>query len=352
MLTPDERKEVIAELSDYAAPPNSVGILTRLFTGPDRLELGDMPLELLTVTDQSTWLVDACLLSRWRRNPSLLEQLLSALVVRGKGGLQRLVTRVQQQIDPNPDPFRTSWVLARQPFLGRPQLRVAARDLVDSVNQPILRVYGPSKSGKTYTTELFSYVMTEARPDLHVVPVELADGTGPTYKVEELAESLTLTMKNLTTFPERSASSYPKALVRWLIGNVYRNPGLWIFVLDGFGQPNVQEEVVEFINMLAQFMFNPEFARRMRLVLLHYDKDLMGNWRAWTGDDGPLPLTGVTVNDLIDCITAFNAMMQAQNQPGKMIAPADIPVLAEAMLAKSQTEPFQLPSLYKQLRTL
>ena len=354
MLTRDERDQVIADLSDHVAPPNTIGNFIKItFVDPqDRVELGELPLDMNRVSEQASWLVDACLSSRWRRAPSLMERLLNQLITAGKGGLASLLTRVQQKIDPNPDPFSTFWVLAQQPFLSRPDLRKAARNLVEGVNQPILRVNGPSKSGKTYTTELFSFVMTETRPDLHVVPVDLAPGTGPTYKVEELAESLTLTMPNTDPFPQRSTSSYPKALARWLVRNVNRNPGVWIFVLDGFGQQNVQDEVIEFIQLLAQYVIAPEFARKMRLVLLHFDKDLVGNWRAWTVDDGPLLPNGVTAQDLIDCIVAFNAKMEAQNQPAKMIAPADIPAIANDMITAATSEPFQLKSLYEQLRAI
>ncbi|MGH9960849.1 MAG: hypothetical protein ACREBC_27650, partial [Pyrinomonadaceae bacterium] len=55
------------------------------------------------------------------------------------------------------------------------------------------------------------------------------------------------------------------ALVRWLIRSANRNSGIWIFVLDGFGQPNVQPEVVEFIRQLAQYIANPEFARTLTM---------------------------------------------------------------------------------------
>lgn len=356
MLTREERDRVIAELGDHVAPPNSIGNFIRItfVDAPDRVELGDLPLDLNRVSEQASWLVDACLSSRWRRSPSLLERVLDKLITAGKGGLEfpALLTRVQQKIDPNPDPFATFWVLAQQPFLSRPDLRKAARNLVEGVNQPILRVNGPSQSGKTYTTELFSFVMTEIRPELHVVPVALAPGTGPTYKVEELADSLTLTMPNTDPFPQRSTSSYPKALARWLVRNVNRNPGLWVFVLDGFGQQNVQDEVIEFIHLLAQYVITPEYARKMRLVLLHFEKDLVGNWRAWTVDDGPLLPNGVTTQDLIDCLVAYNAQMQAQNQPAKMIAPADIPDIANDMIAAAKKEPYQLKSLYEQLRTI
>jgi hypothetical protein len=354
MLTKNEREQVIADLTDYVAPPNTMGALIKAaFTPPSRLEIGEMPLDMYRTSEQATWLVDACLAGGWRLQPSLLESLLNRLVnFGGKGGLDPILTRVRQGVDPNPDPYRTLWVMNHQPFFSRQALRKAARDLVEGVNQPILRVNGPSKSGKSYTTELFKFVMTEVRTDLHVVPVELAPETGPTYQVEELAESLTLTMPNTDPVPQRSTSSYPKALARWLVRNVNRNPGLWIFVLDGFGQKNMQDEVVELIHLLAQYMFTPEYARKMRLVLLHFDKDLVGNWRPWTVDDAALLPNGLIASDLIDCIVAFNAEMLAQNQADKMIEPADIPVIAKDMIAAAQKEPFQLQSLNDQLRAI
>ena len=86
----------------------------------------------------------------------------------------------------------------------------------------------------------------------------------------------------------------------------------------------------------------------MRLLLLDYDQDLVGNWRAWTGDEGPLQNNGITATDLVVCLQALNIKMQAED-PNKMIEPAAIPTIADAMLAKSKTEPPQLTSLYQQL---
>jgi hypothetical protein len=352
MLTKAEREQVISDLTEHTAPPNTVGALFKTtFTFEYRTDLGEPPLDMNRTSEQAAWLVDACLSLRWRRLPSAMELLLTRLVnTGGKGGLAPILTRVQQKIDPNPDPFDTLWVMAQQPFFSRLPLRKAARNLVEGVNQPILRVNGPSMSGKTYTRQLFEFVMSEVRPDLHVVPVELAPETGPSYTVEELADSLTLSM-NTDPVPQRSASSYPKALARWLVRNVNRNPGIWIFVLDGFGQ-KLQDEVVEFINLLAQYVFTPEFTRKMRLVLLHFDQDLVGNWRPWTVDDGPLVPNGIAASDLIECLVAFNAQMQATDQPDKMIEPADIPVIANDMIAEAKKAPFQLRSLNNQLRAI
>jgi|GEM_PF-6783567 len=349
MLTRDERIQVINDLSDHVGLTNTIGaLITIVFSVSDRAELGNLPTDLNNVQDQATWVVDACLSSRWRLNPSLLELLLVRLTGQGgKGGLMPILVRVQRQEDPNPDPFQARWVLSNQPFLDRGPLRSAARLLVEDIGQPILRVNGPSLSGKTYTAELLSFVMS-ARPDLHVVQVELAPETGPSYQVEELAESLVLSMEKTDRFPARSNSSYAGALVRWLIRNAYRNSGIWIFVLDGFGQEKVQDEVVEFIKQLAQHISKPEFARKLRLVLLHFDQPLfIGNWRARTVDDGPLTLGSVTPSDLEDCLIEFNSKMRALNRTAKMIDPAEIPQVAAGIIARSNGA--QLPHLYEQL---
>src|SRR5213076_671019 len=67
-----------------------------------------LPLDMSSVPDQAQWLVEHCLVSRWTHTPSLMEQLLSALVtLAGAGSLAPLRERVRQRIDPNPDLFQT-----------------------------------------------------------------------------------------------------------------------------------------------------------------------------------------------------------------------------------------------------
>lgn len=351
MLTREEREQVIDDLADHVGPTSSIGdLLTIVFQPAQRTDLGAFPLNLNNVRDQSAWLVDACLANRWRRTPSLLELILERLTVQGGvGRLTTILQRVRLGTDPNPDPFVSLWVLSRQPFLGRGPLRGAARQLIEDNSRPILRVNGPSRSGKTYTTELFHFV-AQARPDLHVVPVELAPETGPTYEVEELAEALAMTMERRDPFPQRSNSSYAGALVRWMIRNAHQNTGIWIFVLDGFGQQNLKPEVTEFIRLLAQQVAIPEIARKMRLILLHFDQPLTGNWRAKTVDDGPLTLGSVTATDLEACLQEFNAEMRALNKPEKVIAAAAIPTIAARMVADANLAPgTQLPALYEAL---
>jgi hypothetical protein len=349
MLTRAERTSLIEELSDHLGPGGSMSSLIMIvFQGPARAELGPLPLDLNTVADQCAWMVDSCLASRWRLTPSLMDLLLNRLVRQGgKGGLQSILTRVQAKVDPNPNPYKSLWVLADQPFLDRDRLRDAAQKLVEDPARPILRVNGPKWSGKSYSVELLNYVMQESRPDIHVVPVQLADGTGPSYEVEELAESLVLSMTKSEPLPARSNSSYPSALCRWLIRNSNKNSGIWIFVLDGFGQPNLKAEVLEMIFQMAQQIAIPEFARKMRLVLLHFEQPLKGNWRARTVDDG-LSLPGITQQQLEDCLLEFNL-----SQTAKMVQTPEIPQLASGMLNRCFSNgAAPLPSLYEALLSL
>src|SRR5215831_252680 len=150
MLTASERKQVIDELSDHVGFTPMGSFISIVFVGDDRKELGSLPVDLNNISDQAAWVVNSCLASCWRRSPSLLELLLERMVVQGgKGALAPVLARVRRKEDPNPDPFATLWVLSNQPFLDRVPLRSAAKRLVEEITHPILRVNGPSLSGKT-----------------------------------------------------------------------------------------------------------------------------------------------------------------------------------------------------------
>jgi hypothetical protein len=354
MLTHEERDWVNEDLAAHVGLTSTIGnFILITFPGPYKTELGSIPVNLSTIEDQATWVVDACLSSRWRLNPSLLASLLQKLVNQGgKGRLAPILTRVQAQEDPNPDPFLAQWVMANQPFLGRLPLRTAAKQVIENFAQPILRVWGPSKTGKTYTTELLNHVMSESRVDLHVVSVEVTPESGPSYTVDELAQDLSLPMVNADRFPERSSSSYAKELCRWLIRNVHRQPGIWVFVLDGFAQKELADEVTDFIQALAQYIVKPEYSRRLRLILLDFDEAPMsGNWRAKTMDD-QLTAGAITAIDIESCLTEFNTRMLAANRPDKAIQPADIPSVAHMMLLNSSSASCPLQKLYDDLLTI
>jgi hypothetical protein len=352
MLKVDEFPMVVNEVADHLGPTGDVRtFISVVFTPNHKPILGALPTNLSSLGDQAQWLVEYCLVSRWGVNPSLLESLLIRLVdVAGKGGLAPLRDRVHRREDPTPDIFQARWVLANQPFFDRKQIRVSAKLLLEQSEQPILRVNGPHGSGKTYTSELLAFVMERARPDLHVVVATLEDLSGPSYEVTELAETLTLPMRIDETVPVRSTSSYPAALCRWIIRNTVKQPGVWVFVLDGFGQQDVKAEVRELVQNLAKQVFTPEIAKRLRLVLLDYDQPLLGNWRARTLDDNLPDPASISPADLEECLKAYNKRMEEDGKPHKVIEASGVGQLAASLVERAPEQSTErLRGLYDQL---
>lgn len=352
MLTPDERRLVIEELADHLGPTGDVRQLVTVIFAPNHKDLLlILPTNVTAIVDQAQFVVDHCLDSRWTYNPSLMELLLIRLVsTGGKGNLAPIRDRVQAGTDPNPNVYKTLWVLAGQPFIDRKNLRAKLQQFVEMSDRPILRVWGVRGAGKSYTSELLNYVMQKARPDIHVASASLAIGNGPSYDAMELAETLALAFSPDENIPERRNSSYAGALMRWIVRNTLKKPGLWIYVLDGFGQPDVKDETRELVQLLAQQVCAPEFSRRLRLMLLDYDAALPGNWRAKTLDDNLLRAAAVQRQDLMDCLAAYNTEMLGQGRPHKVIEPAQLGSLADALLQRApNAPPDQLRHIYDQL---
>lgn len=349
----DERADIVHTLADHLAAGTTISTLIAVaFPGNSRIEFQTLPTNLTNVLDQAAWVVDTCLASRWRLTPSLLESLLDRLVnIAGRGEFLHILERVRRKEDPNPDPFLSPWLLRDEPFVNRAGLRTAVRSLFEDSSRPILRVNGPEKSGKTYTMQYLNYVSVTTRQDVHVVPVVLTPGTGPSFELSDLTDEMTITMQTKPFSDLETAA----ARRRWLILWAHRNPGLWIFVLDGFGatdsqgQLEIKKDVHEFILQLAQHIGNPEIGRKLRLVLLHFPMPLLGNWRAMTLDDSA---GGFTTADLIACLHEFNLKMQAMGQTGKMIKLADIPIVANNILNNANATTAPMVSVYNELWTL
>lgn len=354
MLTPEERRQVIDELTDVVGLTGDVRQFIRLALGVNQKELlVDIPTNCTLIPDQAEFVVDYCLQNRWKVRPSLMELVLARLVNSGKANLVLLRDRVHSGTDPNPNAYKTLWVLADQPFIDRKNLRTKLAQLVEMSDRPILRVTGVRGSGKSYTAELLGYVMARARGDVHLASATLTDGNGPSYEAAELAESLAVAFTPDEQLPERRNSSYPGALSRWIVRNTLKKSGTWIYLLDGFGQKDVMDETRELVHLLAQYVSSPEFSRRLRLLLLDYDRPLTGNWRAKTLDDTLPEPAGIQQQDLVDCLAEYNQRVLAEGRPQKAIQPADLPVLAAALIQRASASPQeQLRQIYDELLAL
>ncbi len=355
MLEQTESQRVIEALANHLANEGNVREMIRLTFSPNHKPLLlELPTDMNAPADQALLIVNQCLVSGWSLVPSLLELLLIRLVDRaGEGWLAPIRDRVHDKIDPNVALFSTCWVVANQPFFDRSEIRKAAKNLLANNQRPILRVNGPDKSGKSYTAEYLSYVLQKARPDVYVAVAKLPKGSGPSYEVTELAEQLTLPMPENGPTPARTTASYSTALCRWIIKTAGKKPGMWVLILDGFGQKLVRSEVTELVQKLAQQILEPEISKRMRLVLLDYDLplgDLESTWKAKTVDDAAPDPSSIKSEHLVECLNAHNERMRREGRVNKVIAPGEIARLADDLLARAPADKtLRLKALYDEL---
>ena len=240
VLRKSERDQIETEFASMlAAQANPRSLITVVFkTAADSLLLNlpasAMPREIASFT------IAECLVSRWTLDPSLLEMLIVYLVeTRGVGSLDEVLTRVKQHIDPNPTIYDAAWVIGQRPFFDRRDFRQRVRRLIEDNGRPILRVSAVADSfGRTYSRYFLEH-LEDCSPDaVHVLPVELSVGTGPSYQVIDLLDAVDAQLGADDPIPSRMSSSYPLSAALWILKQLMKRPGRWLVVLDGFGQKN------------------------------------------------------------------------------------------------------------------
>lgn len=352
MLTPDERNLVEIELGDLLAEYSDVKVFIAVaFPNREKPLLRELPLGLNRPGDYSAYILDHCLRSRWESDPSMMELLLARLVGRGKVNLSPLLDRVRLHVDPNPDVYAARWVLGRQPFFARSDLRKHVQQLIAKNERPVLRVNGPEGSGRSYTAKFLEYLMDQAGEHLHVIYAEVPEGMGPSYEVEELAGSLAAPM-GLDGIPARSTSSYAGALSRWILSHAMKQPGKWIFVIERAAQPFLKPEVTQFIHLFAKAACTGEYRKKIRLVLVDYVQTIPGILPADTMEEAIPPAeASASRTEIINCLLAHNAVMQSNG--GVAIEEKGLPTIAENILGTAPpTGKQRLQHVYDELMAI
>ena len=305
MLTNDEFRllqEQLAMAFSTGVPKN---IIVAYFDINAPVILRDIPTNLASNDQYSYYVIDFCMRSRWSFAPSLMEKLLDKLlaggVSRGTADLLAALQRVRLKQDPNDKFYYTYWVLNEQPFLNRQTLRPLLKGFIQSNNQSLLQISGPG-AGRRYTKELFDYLTSQVE-GLHFVPVLLNEGEGPSYRIRSLAADLLSPMGE--DVPDSSSSSDAGELCRRILRTTKMQMGLWIFMLAGFDQPELQPQVKELIQLLAEKCTEPEYRRKMRVVLIGYSEPLKRLLPAAIAKED-IPLPTVNREDVIDCLTQLN----------------------------------------------
>jgi hypothetical protein len=335
VLTRDERVSVQSALARVIARSDARTLITVIFTTEADSILLEMPQERTTPQDIAAFTMTACLISRWIFRPSLLEMLLDYLVaVQQDVRFSELLVRVQAGIDPNRTPYEASWLLNHtRPFFDRHDLRGQVRDLIEQNGQPILIVTAGKTAGEnnsdvarkgvglSYTGRFFEHLQDSLTVDFHVLVATISKDSGPTYQIEDLLEDLSAQFPRSEAPPERASSSYPEAVARWLLRQMIRNGGLWLILLDGFGQRPLNDEVRLAVEALARRVTIGAFRFRIRLVLLGYPHPLPQVDPAEILYEELPPAADLCPADLLPCLTAWDTLRREKGLPG---APSDV----------------------------
>lgn len=351
MLTFDERTLVQASLVAMLSQPGDVkSHISVYFDGDGPKVLTELPPNVTSYGDYALYVVDICLRSGWSTTPSWMERLLDKLlqggVAQGFAILTAALERVRRKEDPTLGYYDSLWVLRQQPFLNRRKLRDRLRPFIQKGEKPLLRINGPG-AGRTYTKEFVDY-LADRSPELHAVLVELAPLDGPSYTLRDFASDLVAPMG--VDIPDPSTSSDAAAFSRFIMRTVMLKPGLWIFLLDGFGQPDLHPDVKALVQHLARRCAAPEFRKKARLILVNHSEPIPDLMPALI-DSETIQIPSVSRQDLVDCLKQLNGQLRAEGHTE--IDSAQLDALAQGIIDDAPVvEKERLSYFYEQLRAL
>lgn len=175
------------------------------------------------------------------------------------------------------DPFKAC-TLDGTLFINRAPLRHAIERLSAGANPRVFAVNGPSRSGKSHSLYFIAHIEEKQRKFEKLV-VDLKDEAPAKFRPNMLVRSLVRQMgrnKSVPDIPKEEDSSTPARWVRdladFLLGEIKDSQKLWVIVLDGFGNPNLDELTRE---MVRELVVRAARESLLRVVLLQYSDDLL-----------------------------------------------------------------------------
>jgi hypothetical protein len=209
----------------------------------------------------------------------------------------------------------------------------------------------PEGFGRSYSRYFFEHLENHSPGPFHVLAAALSAGTGPSYQVADLLETIGGQVGVQEQTPPRADSSYPKAAARWMLKHIMGQPGRWLILLDGFGQDGLNPEVRETIEELAAMVPTGQYRRRVRLVLLDYPHPLPGITPADVLEEILRPAAEVAKNELTDCLREWDAERKRKGLKG--LADGELVKLVTGMLERAPaTGKKRLETLNTALSTL
>ena len=190
--------------------------------------------------------------------------------------------------------------------------------------------------GRTYSLRFLEHV-EEHPPNLaRVLAAGVSPATGPSYGVGDLLAELNAQFRTQNPLPERTGSSYPTAAALWLLKQMMINDGLWLVVLDGFGQRPLDGEVIATIEELARRVPTAQYRNWVRLLLLDYPHPLPGVSSVDMAEESLPSAADICLDDLMPCLEAWDAKRKHHGLVG--VAAGELRKLAEDILGKAPPE--------------
>jgi hypothetical protein len=163
-------------------------------------------------------------------------------------------------------------------FINRAPLRQAIKRLTVSGTPRVVAVTGPSRSGKSHSLFFISHI-AERQRKFEPLTVDLRDEAPAKFRPHMLVRSLVRLMgrnRSVTDIPREEDCSTPARWVReladFLVGEIRDSGKVWLIVLDGFANPNLDELTRE---MVKELVVRAAREPLLRVVLLDYSDDLL-----------------------------------------------------------------------------
>lgn len=270
-LTADQRKRLLEALND-------------VFTSKDAVEelaqgARDRTLAQISLADNLPAILSAMVDAA--RDEGWLGRLLDeAVALRPNSDeLAQLRDELREEvIAERMDHFAACRLLGHNYMVDRAPLRAKLQHLAareEGIH--ILKVRGPSKSGKSHTFQLIRY-LSDRVGGFRMVFVdlaELASAVGRDLLPEDLGEEIVFQMKLQGQMPVRQNeldSRWVRRFVAWLTGELQNRDEVYWIVLDSFGNTLVPDGVYELVRRLAEQIETN--LSQIRLVLLGFERDL------------------------------------------------------------------------------
>lgn len=339
MLLPEEHQAAEAAIIKVLANNGDVrGLVTIAVADANQQArlLTRLSLDLRNVHDAALELLNVCISDQFTAAPTCwLEAILIKVNVGVQSALlQAAIARLHARQMPPSTAFDKAW-LNQVPFFDRAMLRPLVRKLIATTDLPVLRVNGPPGCGCTYTARAIEEIARDYAQHITVLTAEIPASQATVYSIDDLVGDLLALVPGGLPLPPRSSSSYPGQLVRHTLNQAASQYQTLIFVIDGAGLQDVNDEIKLFSAGLAKEICRLAARPRARLVLINHQQKL--SVQAFDMRDEIVPDPAVLQEaDLERCLVDMEACRIAA---GRASLPAPANEIAKLLLAEAPADP-------------